>query len=149
MLVLGCMSVLLLVEIARRAQSIRFAYHSATAGLVVLFSFVLVNTDAWIVRENVDRYAASGKLDAWYLASELSDDATPALVESVPRLHEPERSIIVACLRKKDEKRRHPDGAEWYSWNYRASRSAEAARAFRGNDVAGAGISTAEIRYRC
>jgi two-component system sensor histidine kinase BaeS len=149
MVVLGCMSVLLLVEIVRRAQSIRFAYHSASAGLAVLFSFVLVNTDAWIVRQNVDRYVESGKLDAWYLASELSDDATPALVESVSRLHEPERSIIIACLRNKDEKRRHPDGAEWYSWNYRKCQSAKAARVFRGNDIGGAGASPDTFRYTC
>ena len=35
MVVLACMSALVLIEVARRAPSSRFAYHSASAGLLV------------------------------------------------------------------------------------------------------------------
>ena len=102
MIVLACMSGLLLLEIVRRAQSTRFAYHGATAALTILVACVYFNTDAWIVRENVSRYAATGVLDTNYLVYQLSDDATPALVASLPRLHEPERHLLVQSLLERD-----------------------------------------------
>jgi two-component system sensor histidine kinase BaeS len=135
MIVLACMSALLLREIARRSQSTRFAYHSATAALVVLVGCVLFNTDAWIVRENVNRYVTSGQLDLKYLETQLSDDAIPALVESAPRLHEPERGELMRFLRSTGAERSARHELEWYAWNYRAHKSAEALRAFRGNDA--------------
>jgi hypothetical protein len=135
MIVLACMSGLLLVEIMRRAQSTRFAYHSATAALTLLVACVYFNTDAWIVRENVDRYAVTGSLDTQYLAQDLSDDATPALVASLPRLHEPERSLVTGYLldweRPRDRDRVRD--RRWYAWNYRANRSAHAIRELSGN----------------
>ena len=137
MVVLGCMSALLAIEISRKAPSARFAFHSATAALVVLVSCIVWNTDAWIVRRNVDRYEATGKIDTFYITALTSDDATPALVESVPRLREPERSDVIRFLRRKDPKR-WVDSREWFAWNLRASASRKAARAFHGNDIAGA-----------
>lgn len=137
MIVLACMSGLLLREIVRRAPSARFAYHSATAVLTLLIAGVYFNTDAWIVRENVDRYAVSGSLDTRYLAYELSDDATPALVANLPRLHEPQRSLLTGYLRER-ERLRDRDRARdhrWYAWNYRMNRSAHAVRELRGNVV--------------
>ena len=133
MIVLACMSGLLLLEIARRTQSARFAYHSATAALTILAACVFFNTDAWIVRENVERYAATGSLDTRYLVFDLSADATPALVESVRRLHEPERSDVIRMLRDRKETHGRDRSHGWYSWNYRARQSARAARALRGN----------------
>ncbi len=140
MLVLGCVSVLLAIEISRRAPSVRFAFHSATAALVVLVSCVVWNTDAWIVHRNVERYQSTGKLDTYYITSLLSDDATPALVDSVRQLHEPERSEVVRFLRRRDVNKR-TEAREWYAWNLRSSASAKAARAFHGNDIAGAARS--------
>jgi hypothetical protein len=137
MIVLACMSGLLMLEIARRAPSTRFAYHSATAGLTILMSCVFFNIDAWIARQNVDRYVATGSLDVRYLQYDLSDDAIPALVESVPRLHEPERSSVIQYLRERDAEHRHDRDDSWYAWNYRANRGARAAREFRGNDILG------------
>lgn len=137
MIVLACMSGLLLLEIVRRAQSTRFAYHSVTAALTVIVACVYFNTDAWIVRENVNRYAVSGSLDTRYLAYDLSDDATPALVASLPRLREPERSDLTGYLRER-ERLREGDGVRehrWYAWNYRANRSARAIRELRGNTM--------------
>jgi hypothetical protein len=135
MIVLACMSGFLLLEIVRRSQSTRFAYHSATAALVVLMACVLSNTDAWIVRQNVNRYLGSGALDVQYLETQLSDDAIPAIVESLPRLREPERSELSRFLRARDAAQRETREIKWYSWNYRAHRSAQVLRGFRGNDV--------------
>ena len=137
MVVLASMSVLLAIEISRRAPSTRFSYHSATAALAVLAICVFWNTDAWIVRHNVDRYMTTGKIDVFYITSMLSDDATPALVDSVVRLREPERSAVTTFLRRRDARRGDRDPS-WYAWNLRASASAKAARAFHGNDILGA-----------
>ena len=137
MVVLACMSGLLLLEIVRRSQSTRFAYHSVTAALVIAMTCVYSNVDAWIVRQNVERYATTGSLDDWYLTHVLSEDATPALAESVPRLHEPERGRIIAHLRSIDAKKRNTRDHSWYAWNYRASASLRAARQFHGNDILG------------
>jgi len=144
MIVLACMSVFLLLEIARRAQSSRFAYRSTSAALAVLSVCVFFNTDAWVLRQNVDRYATTGSLDVRYLLYQLSDDATPALVESVPRLHEPERSAVVEYLRGRDANGRNERSSAWYSWNYRARQSEEAVRKFHGNDIGGASSPTSK-----
>ena len=135
MIVLACMSGLLLLEIARRRQSSRFAYHSVTASLVMLAACVYLNIDAWIVRQNVDRYVRMGALDVRYLTDELSEDATPALAESVSRLREPERSMVVESLRKRGAPSRQARHDSWYSWNYRASRSVQVGREFQGNNI--------------
>ena len=135
MIVLACMSGLLLLEILRRAQSARFAYRSATAALAIVVSCVYFNTDAWIVRENVERYAVTGSLDTRYLAYDLSEDATPALVERMRRLREPERTLLTGYLREKNASRQqHPD-RRWFGWNYRATQAARAARELRGNVI--------------
>jgi two-component system, OmpR family, sensor histidine kinase BaeS len=134
MIVLACMSCLLLAEIMRRAQSTRFAYHSATAALTLLAACVYFNTDAWIVRENVKRYVMTGSLDTSYLANDLSDDAMPALVASLPRLHEPERSLLSGFLRAREASHHRNRDHRWYAWNYRAMQSARAARELRGNE---------------
>jgi len=135
MIILTCMSGLLLLEIARRRQSGRFAYNSVTASLAVLAACVYVNIDAWIVRQNVDRYVRTGALDVRYLTDVLSEDATPALAESVSRLREPERSMVVESLRKRGAPSRRARHERWYSWNYRASRSVNVGREFQGNNI--------------
>ena len=137
MVVLACMSALLAIEISRKAPSVRFAFHSATAALVVLAMCSIWNIDAWIVRHNVERYIATGKIDTSYLTAQLSDDATPALVDSVRELREPDRSQAVRYLRRKDSRRWSRDPS-WFAWNLRASASAKAARSFHGNDISGA-----------
>ncbi|MEP7066785.1 MAG: DUF4173 domain-containing protein [Gemmatimonadota bacterium] len=147
MVVLACMSVLLVVEIARRTQSLRFAYHSASAALAVLALCVFFNVDAWIARENVDRYVSTGSLDAWYLTQGLSDDALPTLAASVPRLREPERSIVVKYLRDKDGEISARKNESWHSWNYRRSAGARAAREFRANDITGAATRNFQPTY--
>lgn len=127
MIVLACMSALLLAEIVRRAQSSRFAFHSANAALFVLASCVFWNTDAWIVRHNVDRYAKTGKIDVEYLTHDLSADATPAMIASLPRLEPREHAAVSGWLCDANTRKRHRD-PRWFAWNLRASREATARR---------------------
>ena len=60
MLVLGWALILLSIEVMRRAPSARFAYHVVTATLAIAMASVYYNTDAWIVRRNMELYRASG-----------------------------------------------------------------------------------------
>ena len=125
MVVLACASALVLVEILQRAQSSRFAYHSASAALLALTASVYCNTDAWIVRHNVDRYARTGKIDIYYLTEDLSADATPELIASLPRLRPVELAAVTKWLCEGGKGLRHRD-ERWFAWNYRAARDARA-----------------------
>ncbi|MFI5241787.1 MAG: DUF4173 domain-containing protein [Gemmatimonadales bacterium] len=129
MLVLACALILLAFEVAQRTPSGRFAYHVVTATLAIAMASVYYNTDAWIVRRNVELYRTSGKLDVGYLTGHLSGDAAPALVASVGSLHEPERtkldSLMHASMSNSDE----PDH-RWYAWNLRRRQREKALRQF-------------------
>jgi two-component system sensor histidine kinase BaeS len=118
MIVLACISALLLIEIVRRAPSTRFAYHSASAALLVLAGLVFWNTDAWIVRHNVDRYVESGKIDLEYLTHELSVDATPELIASLSRLKPLEQATANAWLCRASQSTAAVE-PRWFEWNAR------------------------------
>ena len=74
-----------------------FVLGSFSAALIGLALLNIVNPDAMIVRENVARYHADGKIDADYL-SELSADATPDLVASLGLLDNNTRATIKPAL---------------------------------------------------
>lgn len=50
------------------------------SGVVLLLGLAAINPDAWIARQNLDRYDETGKVD-WYFLRELSPDAFPVLAE--------------------------------------------------------------------
>jgi hypothetical protein len=127
MVILACMSALLLIEIARSAQSRRFAFHSASAALAVFAACVFWNTDAWIVRHNIDRYATTGKIDIDYLTRDLSADATPELIASLPRLAPTQQAAVTTWLCALNA-RAHPRDSRWFAWNLRTSRELAARR---------------------
>lgn len=64
-----------------------------TATALGLLAFTILSPDALIARRNVDRYAATGKIDAGYLAT-LSEDAIPAVAD----LPEPMRSCVMSGI---------------------------------------------------
>jgi two-component system sensor histidine kinase BaeS len=53
------------------------------SGAVALIGLAAINPDAWVAERNLDRYEATGKLDARYLQT-LSADATPVIAERLP-----------------------------------------------------------------
>ncbi len=53
------------------------------SGAVFTLGFAAMNPDAWVAGQNIDRYAASGKLDTLYLST-LSADAAPTIAERLP-----------------------------------------------------------------
>ena len=67
---------------------------AVAAGLVALFGLNLANPEAVVVRHNVAFAERSGRFDPVYL-TDLSDDAVPALVSSLPRLDPAARQVVL------------------------------------------------------
>ncbi len=57
------------------------------SGAVLLLGLALLNPDAWIARQNLDRYEESGEVD-WVYLTGLSDDAIPVLTDLPDDLEE-------------------------------------------------------------
>ncbi len=72
------------------------------AGLLLLLA--AVNPDAWIAQHNLDRYAATGKVD-WYYLQGLSADAVPVLATL------PDEVVECALIRHE------PGNDDWLEWN--------------------------------
>ncbi|UNX53512.1 DUF4173 domain-containing protein [Georgenia sp. TF02-10] len=53
------------------------------SGAVFLLALGLANPEGWVARQNIERYADTGKIDTSYLAT-LGPDAVPAIVEGLP-----------------------------------------------------------------
>ncbi len=100
-------------------------FRRATAGAVILFvALAYWNHEAWIARQNLDRFASDGKLDVAYLTRELSPDAIPVIAERLPSLPDSVASEIRSELQKRYAGRNDLRQRAWYEWN----RSRERAR---------------------
>ena len=91
----------------------RFAIGAFVAALGFLITLNAINPDAFIARQNLARYDATGKLDAYYL-TRLSEDAVPALVLAVDRVTGEEREVLRGHLRYRLESMEA--SARWRSW---------------------------------
>lgn len=75
----------------------RFAIGALLAVMGFVATLNLINPDAFIARQNLDRYGRSGDLDVAYLAS-LSDDAVPQLVRGLTlAVGDAEEQLTPAC----------------------------------------------------
>ncbi|WP_210443127.1 DUF4153 domain-containing protein [Nocardioides sp. SYSU D00065] len=54
------------------------------SGAIALLGLAAINPDAWVARQNLDRYDATGRVDLRYLQT-LSADAAPVIAERLPR----------------------------------------------------------------
>jgi len=91
----------------------RFAIGAFVAVLGFLITLNAINPDAFIARQNLARYQASGKLDAYYL-TRLSEDAVPALVLAIDRVTGEEREVLRGHLRYRLESME--ESTRWRSW---------------------------------
>ncbi len=57
------------------------------SGVALLLGLAAINPDAWIARQNLDRYEETGEVD-WTYLSDLSDDAIPVLTDLPDDLEE-------------------------------------------------------------
>jgi hypothetical protein len=85
------------------SRSRYFALGLFAAALGFVFTLNLINPDAFIARQNMARYQASGKLDVDYLTT-LSDDVVPELVAAVSRVSGPEQELLQDHLRTRRER---------------------------------------------
>ncbi|GAA4286184.1 hypothetical protein GCM10022262_05430 [Georgenia daeguensis] len=76
--------VVVLVMVAGWRWSAAWLPRAALAsGAAFLLAIGLANPEAWVARQNIERYEETGKIDTHYLAT-LGPDATPAIVEGLP-----------------------------------------------------------------
>jgi hypothetical protein len=106
-----------LVLTVLRGRRERFAFGVLTTGFAAIFLINALNPDALIARINVDRMEAGKEFDAYYL-THLSADAAPVLVESLPRVSEPDRRMVEESLHA-----RWDEGRDWRTWNLRRLRT--------------------------
>jgi hypothetical protein len=77
----------------------RFAVGALLAVMGFVATLNLINPDAFIARQNLDRYVQTGDLDAAYLAS-LSDDAVPQLMRGLTvTVGDGEEQLTLLCSR--------------------------------------------------
>jgi len=91
----------------------RFAIGAFVAVLGFLIALNAINPDAFIASQNLARYQASGKLDAYYL-THLSEDAVPALVLAIDRVTGDEQKVLNEHLRYRLESME--ESTRWRSW---------------------------------
>ncbi len=103
---------LMLIAAGRRLRAGWLPRVVAVSGLAGVLALGALNPDRFIAERNIERWAATGKIDQRYLAG-LSADAVPTLA----RLPEPIRGCVLGPIAADLDR---PDG--WRDWN--ASRAA-------------------------
>lgn len=121
---------LLLAVVALEMMQRQRAFAPAMAFAIIGFavSLNLMNVDAFIVRQNVQRSLGGAKLDLAYLAS-LSDDAIPALAaemndESASNLTRESVAASVVCAWYQNESR-YTESRPWQSFHLSRWRAAQ------------------------
>ena len=105
-------------------------------GALCVVGLAYWNHEAWIARQNIERYRHTGSIDLDYLVSGLGDDALPEVLQSWPQLAgkaagEARDGQILSPLAN-PARRRY--GSHWYEWNLRraaADAAVQTARAIR------------------
>ena len=116
---------LVAVELGRRLDGHRLVRRSAVAGAVAFIALVYWNHEAWIVQQNVARFAATRQMDAGYAVSSLSANAVPALVAALDDLP----AEAAGSLRRELTRRcagPRVGGRQWYEWNLARARAERA-----------------------
>lgn len=122
---MGWMGVLLIVFLVSMHFNKHrwFAFGLLLVGLGFIATLNLLNTDAFIVRQNLARYEASGDLDAVYLAT-LSDDAVPALINAIDQVGSEEREVLGSALHfRLNQLENIKEKLSWMEWHFAHSRA--------------------------
>jgi hypothetical protein len=84
MLAMAVALVLLARELVRGLDAGRLVRRAGGIAVAAVVALSVWNHEAWIVRLNLQRHAETGRLDAQYLAWQLSPSAVPAIVRALP-----------------------------------------------------------------
>src|SRR5262249_14968620 len=85
--------------------------------------------EAWIVRQNVGRFVATGQLDTSYLVWGLSPNAAPALVAAMGELPSTQAGPVRDGLRQRYGSAAGSAPCRWFEWNRGRERAVAALRA--------------------
>ncbi|MBI2464179.1 DUF4173 domain-containing protein [Candidatus Peregrinibacteria bacterium] len=108
---------LLLYKIYKDKRENTFAFRVFISMALFLTAMNFLNPDAFIARRNIERFAATGKLDTYYLKS-LSDDAIPELMEILNITDEDLRKNFASSLYKRAQKKiKSSNVSKWQSLN--------------------------------
>ena len=113
---LAVIFVLLLIKILRNQLENHFALPAFIAAILFLVGMNLLNPDAFIARQNLDRFQQTGKLDASYIGS-LSDDAHQEKLKTIDVASGAEKDKLIDSL----DRRTMP--LDWQSWNLSRSQA--------------------------
>ena len=117
MIIVTAILAFLSLEIAGELNPGRLFRRSFTAAFATLIVLIYWNHEAWIARSNIDRFAATGKLDVSYLTRDLSPNAIPAIIEGMSRLPEPTRSELQRSIVSRYGTRKRFYDNRWFEWN--------------------------------
>jgi hypothetical protein len=112
-----------------RGRRAPFAFGALVSAWVVVAALDVMNPDALIARTNLSRLERGERFDALYL-TQLSDDATPRVLEAVTTIPEGQRCAVVKNLLW----RLHA-GQDWRGWNL-ARATADGALATHAGELA-------------
>jgi two-component system, OmpR family, sensor histidine kinase BaeS len=118
---LGVVFLILAYKIVRSASDKAFAFPAFLAAIAFLAALNLLNPDAFIARQNLQRFDETGKVDTYYLSG-LSDDAVPVIVRHLESLPADEQKVLrVSLSDRKGEGTDRP--TDWQSWNLSRQRA--------------------------
>ncbi|MCC6327359.1 MAG: DUF4173 domain-containing protein, partial [Acidobacteria bacterium] len=80
-----------------------FAWGALWSALFVLAGVHVLNPDDFIARTNIGLMKQGREFDAYYNVTELSDDAVPALIESIDSMSMEDKCWIDYELRRRSE----------------------------------------------
>ena len=108
-----------------------FAFGGFLSLIVSLAGFNLLNPDAYIAQQNLERYFETGKLDAAY-AGGMSADAAPVFMESFGRIQGAERTALGGAMRfQMDSLYQRMENIAWPSYHWGRKQALDAMLAQR------------------
>jgi hypothetical protein len=133
--------VLLMVNILREKNENQFALHVFISVVCFFAIFNLINPDAFIARQNINRFNHSGKLDFYYLNG-LSEDATPEIAKLLDHPDERVRKCVANIFYRQKNVWTN-QSSHWQSTNLGRQRSKQV---FRENSTQ---IEAGKIYFDC
>lgn len=127
---LACAFTLLVVHIVRDKNERQLAFQLFISTLCFYGLVNLINPDAFIARQNINRFNKTGKLDVRYL-SNLSEDAVPTVAKMLNNSNKDKR-IVAASILYTQKHHRLSQSTNWQSANLARQR---ADRIYRNKSV--------------
>lgn len=113
---------LLLYKIYKDKQEHAFAFRVFISMALFLAVMNIINPDEFIARRNIERFTATGKLDAEYLGR-LSDDALPTTIKILDIPNDDLKTGFARELSQRRERGRLSYFSTWQSWNMSRARA--------------------------